>query len=35
MRDEIQRVHKQYKREIVLYREPSAHPERATWTSRS
>jgi MerR family transcriptional regulator/heat shock protein HspR len=36
MRDEIRNVHKQYRREIVLYRDPDdIHPERSTWTSRS
>jgi MerR family transcriptional regulator/heat shock protein HspR len=36
MRDEIRNVHKQYRREIVLYRDPDdKHPERSTWTSRS
>jgi MerR family transcriptional regulator, heat shock protein HspR len=37
MRDEVRRVHKQYKREIVLYREPKETlPEtRRTWTSPS
>ena len=37
MREEIRNVHRQYKREIVLYREPGETlPERkATWTSRS
>jgi hypothetical protein len=36
MREEIRNVHKQYRREIVLYREPDdKHPERSAWTSRS
>jgi MerR family transcriptional regulator, heat shock protein HspR len=37
MREEIRNVHKQYRREIVLYRDPNdRHPEtRTTWTSRS
>ena len=36
MREEIRNVHKQYRREIVLYRDPDDnHPERSTWTSRS
>ncbi|MGH3052879.1 MAG: heat shock protein transcriptional repressor HspR [Gaiellaceae bacterium] len=36
MREEIRNVHKQYRREIVLYRDPDdKHPERSTWTSRS
>jgi MerR family transcriptional regulator/heat shock protein HspR len=37
MREEISRVHKQYKREIVLYRNPDETlPERkGPWTSRS
>jgi MerR family transcriptional regulator/heat shock protein HspR len=34
MRDAVQRVHRQYKREIVLYRDPDdTLPERRTWTS--
>jgi MerR family transcriptional regulator/heat shock protein HspR len=35
MREEIRNVHKQYKREIVLYRTPEADdlPERTRWTS--
>ncbi|MEX2103657.1 MAG: helix-turn-helix transcriptional regulator [Gaiellaceae bacterium] len=35
MREEIRNVHKQYRREIVLYRDPGPHPERTAWTSRS
>jgi MerR family transcriptional regulator/heat shock protein HspR len=37
MRDEIRNVHKQYRREIVLYRDPDERlPERkGPWTSRS
>lgn len=36
MREEIRNVHKQYRREIVLYRDPDdKHPERSAWTSRS
>ena len=36
MREEIQKVHKQYRREIVLYRKPGdTTPERTAWTSRS
>jgi MerR family transcriptional regulator/heat shock protein HspR len=37
MRDEIRNVHKQYRREIVLYRDPDETlPERKRpWTSRS
>ena len=37
MREEIRNVHRQYKREIVLYRDPDdALPERRVpWTSRS
>jgi MerR family transcriptional regulator/heat shock protein HspR len=36
MREEIRNVHKQYRREIVLYRDPDdKHPERSPWTSRS
>ena len=36
MREEIQRVHKQYRREIVLYSDPSQtlpEPTKRTWTS--
>jgi MerR family transcriptional regulator/heat shock protein HspR len=32
LRDEVQRVHRQYRRELVLYRDPTTHPEK-TWTS--
>jgi MerR family transcriptional regulator/heat shock protein HspR len=36
MREEIRNVHKQYRREIVLYRDPDdKHPERSSWTFRS
>jgi MerR family transcriptional regulator, heat shock protein HspR len=36
MREEVRRVHKQYRREIVLYREPGETlPQRRTWTSTS
>jgi MerR family transcriptional regulator, heat shock protein HspR len=37
MRDEIRKVHKQYRRDIVLYRDPDETlPERkGPWTSRS
>jgi MerR family transcriptional regulator/heat shock protein HspR len=36
MREEIQNVHKQYKRELVLYEEPgSPVPTRRPWTSTS
>jgi MerR family transcriptional regulator/heat shock protein HspR len=39
LRDEIQNVHKQYKRELVLWREPGLpmprRSERARWTSTS
>jgi MerR family transcriptional regulator/heat shock protein HspR len=37
LRDEVQKVHKQYRREIVLYRDPDETlPERkGPWTSRS
>jgi MerR family transcriptional regulator, heat shock protein HspR len=34
MRDRIEEVHKQYRRELVLYRPPTA-PVRKTWTSTS
>jgi MerR family transcriptional regulator/heat shock protein HspR len=36
MREEIQRVHRQYRREIVLYSDPNQmlpQPTRRTWTS--
>jgi MerR family transcriptional regulator, heat shock protein HspR len=36
MRDEIRQVHRQYKREIVLYTDSRERsPERKQWTSRS
>jgi MerR family transcriptional regulator, heat shock protein HspR len=36
MREEVQRVHRQYKREIVLYSDPGKNlPKRRTWTSTS
>jgi MerR family transcriptional regulator, heat shock protein HspR len=36
MRDEIRNIHRQYKREIVLYRgDGETVPERRAWTSRS
>jgi hypothetical protein len=36
MREEIRNVHKQYRREIVLYRDPDdKHPERSSWTFKS
>jgi MerR family transcriptional regulator, heat shock protein HspR len=37
MREEIRKVHRQYKREIVLYRDPdeSLPERRGAWTSRS
>jgi MerR family transcriptional regulator/heat shock protein HspR len=36
IRDEVQKVHKQYRRDLVLYRDLHDHrPERRTWTSRS
>ena len=36
MQEAVQRVHRQYKREIVLYRDPDdTLPERRTWTSTS
>ncbi len=34
LREEIQNVHRSYKRELVLYEEPKL-PMRRTWTSRS
>jgi MerR family transcriptional regulator/heat shock protein HspR len=33
LRREIRNVHKQYKREVVLYRRESDLPERTRWTS--
>lgn len=36
MRDEVQRVHRQYRREIVLYRDPDdtlPQPTKRSWTS--
>ena len=33
LRDEIQMTHKQYKREVVLYRKGDGLPERNRWTS--
>jgi MerR family transcriptional regulator/heat shock protein HspR len=35
MREEIQKVHRQYKRELVLYEQPKLPVARRTWTSRS
>ena len=35
MRDRVRTVERQYKREIVLYRDGDTAPERRTWTSRS
>jgi MerR family transcriptional regulator, heat shock protein HspR len=32
LRDRVQEVHRQYRRELVLYT-PPAHPVRKTWTS--
>ena len=32
LRDRVEEVHKQYRRELVLYT-PPAHPVRKTWTS--
>jgi MerR family transcriptional regulator/heat shock protein HspR len=34
LREEVERVHKEYKRELVVY-EPPSKLERRTWTSRS
>jgi MerR family transcriptional regulator/heat shock protein HspR len=34
MRERVEEVHKQYRRELVLYRPPTA-PVRKTWTSTS
>ena len=33
MREEIQKVHRSYKRELVLYEEPNLPVRRRTWTS--
>jgi len=33
LRNEIRNVHKQYKREVVLYRRENDLPERTRWTS--
>jgi hypothetical protein len=34
MRDEVQRVHKQYRRDLVLYRDVhDPRPQRTRWTS--
>jgi MerR family transcriptional regulator/heat shock protein HspR len=36
VRDEVQKVHKQYRRDLVLYSDfHDNRPERTTWTSRS
>ena len=36
IRDEVQKVHKQYRRDLVLYRELHDHrPEKRRWTSTS
>ena len=36
MREEVQRVHKQYRRDLVLYRDfHDDRPQKRTWTSRS
>ena len=35
MREEIRSVHRQYKREVVLYTDGETLPERNPWTSRS
>jgi len=34
MREAVEEVHKQYRRDLVLYRPPT-HPVRRTWTSTS
>jgi MerR family transcriptional regulator/heat shock protein HspR len=37
MREEVQRVHRQYRREVVLYHDPDdtlPQPTKRTWTSR-
>src|SRR3712207_3619732 len=36
VRDEVQKVHKQYRRDLVLYRDfHDDRPQKRTWTSRS
>ena len=35
LRDEVAAVHKQYRRDLVLYRPAHPEPQRSTWTSRS
>jgi MerR family transcriptional regulator/heat shock protein HspR len=35
LREEVERVHKQYRRELVLYRPQSPVPKRSRWTSTS
>ena len=36
VRDEVQKVHRQYRRDLVLYRDlPDDRPEKRTWTSTS
>jgi MerR family transcriptional regulator, heat shock protein HspR len=35
MKEEIQQVHRTYRRELVLYEPPTTKPERRRWTSRS
>ena len=35
MREEIRSVHRQYKREVVVYTDGETLPERNPWTSRS
>jgi hypothetical protein len=37
MREEVERVHRQYRREVVLYSDPGQtlpQPTKRTWTSR-
>jgi MerR family transcriptional regulator/heat shock protein HspR len=35
MQEEIQNVHRSYRRELVLYEPPTTKPERRRWTSTS
>jgi MerR family transcriptional regulator, heat shock protein HspR len=35
MKEEIQQVHRTYRRELVLYEPPTTKPERRRWTSTS
>ena len=35
LREEVAAVHKQYRRDLVLYQPAHPEPQRSTWTSRS